>query len=81
VVFSLDSEVLATCGDRDPIRLRDGITGEVIRTLPSPAPGYTTVAFTPDGRRVLATGQDGAVYTWDNGGGSWGRFCGFRTAS
>jgi RNA polymerase sigma factor (sigma-70 family) len=65
LVFSPDGKLLA-CGDEDgQIRLRDGLTGEAIRTLDGHSQWVTGVDFSSDGKTLVTGSRDKTVKLWD----------------
>jgi len=54
-----------TASDDNTARLWDVSTGEVLRTLLGHGRAVTSVAFSPDGRRVLTASQDSTARLWD----------------
>jgi len=66
--FSPDGRILAVGGYRE-VRLMDASTGKVIRTLEDHADYVRSIAFTPDGKQLLAGGgppqQWGEIKVWD----------------
>lgn len=82
VAVSPDGETIAAggyfgpgLGDRPPygdVRLFDLGTGRLKATLKGPQYAVYDVAFSPDGSRLAAAGQDGFVFIWRRGeDGSW----------
>jgi WD40 repeat protein len=57
MAFSPDSSALVTAGMDVPITFRDPRTGAVTRTLESPLGIANTVAFSPDGTRMVIGGH------------------------
>ncbi|HSA21795.1 MAG TPA: serine/threonine-protein kinase, partial [Myxococcota bacterium] len=51
------------------IRVLDARDGRVVRLLRGARAAQTAVAWSPDGRRLAAAGQDGALRLWDVGPG------------
>ena len=47
------------------IDIRDAATGESVRRFPGHDPDVNDVAYSPDGRRLLTTGDDGAARLWN----------------
>ena len=47
------------------IDIRDAVTGESVRRFPGHDPDVNAVAYSPDGERLLTTGDDGAARLWD----------------
>lgn len=82
VAVSPDGETIAAggyfgkgLGDKPPygdIRLFDLRTGKLVARLKGPQYAVYDVAFSPDGSRLAAAGQDGFVFVWRKGeDGSW----------
>lgn len=68
VVFSPDGRWLAVGEATPQIRLRDLTTGEEkTNSLPVPAKGITTLAFSPDSRLLAGGGGEGesGIHLWD----------------
>lgn len=64
VAFSPDSSLLVSSNeDQKMIRLWDVISGEQILTLPLEN-NVNAVAFSPDGRYLIAGCDDGRIYVW-----------------
>jgi RNA polymerase sigma factor (sigma-70 family) len=66
LAFSPDGRVLAA-GDWDGGRIHvwDAGTGREIKAWPAHAGTVTALAFTPDGKRLVSTGEHNAVRLWD----------------
>jgi WD40 repeat protein len=69
-VFSPDGKLLACArrgqGLRDsPILLWDLITGQPLRTLPGHQDRVLSLAFTPDGKRLISGSADTTLLIWD----------------
>lgn len=66
VAFSPDGKLLAAWDGSD-LTVFDVRAGAVVRRLRNPGPDamYRAVAFSPDGSRLAAGGDDGAVVVWD----------------
>ena len=64
VRFSPDGERLATSASRT-VRVWKAATGEEVLTLPSLEGLVTSIAFSPDGKRLAAASRDGSVKVWD----------------
>jgi WD40 repeat protein len=47
------------------IDIRDAVTGESVRRFPGHVPDVNAVVYSPDGERLLTTGDDGAARLWD----------------
>jgi WD40 repeat protein len=65
VAFAPDGSLLATADNDRAIRLRDPLTGEVIRTLLGHSERPLDLAFNPEGTRLVSGGQDRTVRLWD----------------
>jgi len=90
IAFSTDGRVLAISGSPDySVRLVNARTGELEKVLANPRTvartthigGYSKVAFSPDGRKVIATGSRGSLRIWDLASGESVGLLGGRTDS
>ena len=61
--LSPNGEYLCIC--RDAIRILDVATGRDIREVPARTAFGLTVRFTPDSRKLVFVGTDGALHLWD----------------
>jgi len=68
VVFNPDGQSLASVGDLT-VRLWDASTGAAILVMKAQRDYTNSVAFTPDGRRLISTGGDGTAKLWDTRSG------------
>src|SRR5262245_10893672 len=70
--LSPDGKVLALgdlaplSGEVNSIELRDVMSGIMLHRIPAHGGGVRSLAFTPDGKRLISTGGDGHVRVWDN---------------
>lgn len=67
LTFSRNGKYLAGPGPGTTVVVCDGRTGDVYRTLPPQESPVWAVAFSPDGKRLAATTQDGSVKLWLDG--------------
>ena len=65
VVFSPDSEVLASASGPGTIRIWDAASGALRRRLTGRGGRVRTIAFAPDGRLLASGGEDGVIRLWD----------------
>lgn len=63
--FSPDGKLIATCGADKTIRIWDGTTGLLARTLIDSDALLYSLAFSPDSKRIAAAGADGLTHVWD----------------
>ena len=63
VAYSPDGRHFATCGGRGAF-VWDIDTGTVIRMFTGHADGVSSVAFSPDGTKVLTGSDDGTAKLW-----------------
>jgi WD40 repeat protein len=61
VVFSPDGRLLASGGWGRPVRVRDAVTGGLVRELRSAGQSVYDLAFSPDGALIATGGRDGTV--------------------
>lgn len=66
VAYRPDGAVLATA-EATSVCLRDGRTGELIHQIDKPAGETVSLAFSPDGTKLLAGMKDGALVVWEVG--------------
>jgi len=65
VKFSPRGEYVLS-GEDTVLKLRDAMTGSVLRTFATPGTGQVdVVAFSPDGKYALSGSQDGKIRLWD----------------
>jgi WD40 repeat protein len=57
VAFNVDGDLLATVGEKDPLRLWDVETGRNVKTFSTPR-GLRQVRFSPDGLRLATAGAN-----------------------
>jgi WD40 repeat protein len=63
--FSPDSQTLATCTNRNEVKLWDVDRRQVRTTLTAPVGGISALAFAPDGRWLAAAGDRAELLAWD----------------
>ena len=65
LAFSPDNSVLLAGLRNGSIELFDMATGEKISTLDGHTATVETLVFSPDGKTLVSTGQDGIILVWD----------------
>ena len=65
LAFSPDDAVLVAGLRNGGIELSDMTTGEKITTLNGHTQTVETLVFSPDGKTLVSTGQDGTILVWD----------------
>ena len=65
LAFSPDDTVLVAGLRNGGIELLDMATGEKIKTLDGHTSIVNTLVFSPDGKTLVSTGQDGTILLWD----------------
>jgi WD40 repeat protein len=63
LAFSPDGNFLAACGV-DAVNLRDAYSGIEVLRLNGHRDSVQAISFSPDGRRLLSSGDDSQVYFW-----------------
>ena len=65
LAFSPDGELLASGSQDDyKVRIWDTASGRLVRTLNGHVGWVNSIAFTPDGARIVTAGSDGLVNIW-----------------
>jgi WD40 repeat protein len=64
LALSADGTRVLTGTRGGAVRLWDSATGELLRKLDGPTLAVRIVAFSPDGKRLLAAGDDSAGFLW-----------------
>jgi len=64
VAFSPSGRLLASASDDDSIRIRDGLTHKLLRTISADSDGVAAIAFSPDEKTLVSGGWDGTVKIW-----------------
>lgn len=80
LAFSPDGQTLLSCDEEGRLRAWDWRAGRLLRDLASPTEGFRPrkVAFSPDGRYFLTTGEEEEVFElWDVR--AWALVRGFKT--
>jgi WD40 repeat protein len=76
VAFSPDGSILATASNDQTVQLRDANSGRLMKTLKleqednTTASPYSSVAFHPGGRQVVAACASGTAVVWDTRSGA-----------
>lgn len=65
LAFSFDGTVLASGTHGGKIELWDLLSGNKINTLDAHTQPVETLVFSPDGKTLVSTGKDGAIFVWD----------------
>jgi RNA polymerase sigma factor (sigma-70 family) len=65
LAFSSDGRLLAAGGPGPEIRLWDVLTGQELGTFRGHQGGITSLAFTPDGKRLISGSLDSTALAWD----------------
>ena len=66
LAWSKDGKILALGGQENSVQLRDPQTGSLLRALPGHAGGVLQcVAFSPDGKSLVAAGWCGIARVWN----------------
>jgi WD40 repeat protein len=63
--FGRGGERLLACLETTGLEVRDGVTFELLATLPGHQGGVTDARYSPDGTRIATCANDGAVRIWD----------------
>ena len=61
------SGTIAVAGDDNQIRIVQAATLQTIKTLKGHRDRIRTLAFAPDGKRLVSAGNDGQIIVWDSG--------------
>lgn len=57
--------MLASIDDNGAVRIHDTEKGVLVALLPGRRAAVTSIAFSPDGARLVSASADGAVRVWD----------------
>ena len=67
-VYDPAGERIAVGTDQGKIRIHEAETGQLFLTLDWDEGAVTSLAFSPDGNRLVASSSEGAVRIWETGG-------------
>ena len=65
LAFAPDARFIASAGSDYEVRIWDGASVSLLRTLTGHTKAVTAVAISPDSKRVAAAGLDSAISYWD----------------
>ena len=64
-VFSSDGRWIATGGVDKAVKIWNAIDGQAVKARPELPAGVSSLAFSPDGTRLVAATFDGSIHVWD----------------